>query len=1104
MQLALPLVGAYISTMMGLGPGVGWAAGSMIYSAYFAPSMKSEGPRLDSLKVTISSFGASIPKIFGTLRTGCNLIWSSDLVEVSTTDDVGGKGGPSAEVTTYSYFGNFQVLVCEGPVKGIRRIWANDDLIYDNRETSTRMFAVGGDAIRVYLGGNTQLADTLIEQYEGVGNVPAYRGRCTIVFDHLPLANYGNGLPQISVEVVGFADGTAGGGSITGDISGAAIDYGYDDYAVSGDNYIYDTHDSYIRKLDLLPRTVLNQALLSSLYTPIQVMSQTLAECRGSIIGSVDLIGTHADAPILIGTYAADPYECPFQGYVTVLVRLDPVTLQPSAVGEHTGDTGIKHDGTVAPDIAETWSTSERFVYACTGDVDAGNGLYSFDTISGACGILWEFPTTDALYAAAVRDTTAWCLTQLSGAWYISRKTLGGAELRAALPFGLALGGYAKNLMVADGQYLYFKTGHILDASTLALVETEPKFAGSSLFLLDRENYITIIDAGGTGDNLVYPLAGRTLYATLVSAGATGYFSATERRIVAQSTTAGQYVLWGVAGIPELPISFANLARNIATDVGLTESDLNLTDTESVLVRGFVCANRQAARSFLEQVMAIHFIEMVESDGKCKFVQRGKTPARTLSYDELGATEGDASGPRVAWQNTQELELPRQIELQYMNRDDEYNTGTRIASRQVCSTLERVNVTPPCALTNDEASTIVHRMLELAWMESITGSAKVTRDHIDLEPTDVIVLADAAESHTVILRSVSESPGGMIELSFSRYAASLYSRTGTVDDMVYPAHGIPELGSTWPLVLDIPYYGDTDEGCVYAGAMDTLGASWYGSVFVSRDQVSWKTGGYILSPATLGYATTEAPDALPCMWDVAGTVGLKLANSSASLSSKPDAAVRAGENLAAFGQPGRWEMIRFKTATLNVDGSYTLSNIARGEMGTEQHTAAHLAGDRFALINSALVKIPVPHDYAGSALTFRFVRSGQTFAEGTSVTITYRGEAMKPWPLAWVEGTRDGSNNLTVTWTRLSRVGDEMPSGRAIALGEVSEKYDVVIYASDWTTIKRTVAGLSAPTFTYTAAEQTTDFGSPQPAVRIKIYQISDRVGRGQPRSATV
>src|SRR5690606_10671722 len=51
-------------------------------------------------------------------------------------------------------------------------------------------------------GGEDQLPDPLIEAKEGAGEAPAYRGLCYLVFERLPLEQFGNRLPQISAEVV--------------------------------------------------------------------------------------------------------------------------------------------------------------------------------------------------------------------------------------------------------------------------------------------------------------------------------------------------------------------------------------------------------------------------------------------------------------------------------------------------------------------------------------------------------------------------------------------------------------------------------------------------------------------------------------------------------------------------------------------------------------------------------------------------------------------------------------------------------------------------------------------------------------------------------------
>jgi hypothetical protein len=53
------------------------------------------------------------------------MIWATRFEEQVTTETSGGKGfgGPKVTTTTYAYFGNFAVALCEGPVAGIGRIW---------------------------------------------------------------------------------------------------------------------------------------------------------------------------------------------------------------------------------------------------------------------------------------------------------------------------------------------------------------------------------------------------------------------------------------------------------------------------------------------------------------------------------------------------------------------------------------------------------------------------------------------------------------------------------------------------------------------------------------------------------------------------------------------------------------------------------------------------------------------------------------------------------------------------------------------------------------------------------------------------------------------
>ena len=93
--------------------------------------IKGEGSRLNNLQVMSSSYGGTLPKIYGVMRIKGEVIWKPNLIEVATTNKSGGKGVPKQEYTTYAYYANFAIALCQGETIGVRRIWANGKLIYD-------------------------------------------------------------------------------------------------------------------------------------------------------------------------------------------------------------------------------------------------------------------------------------------------------------------------------------------------------------------------------------------------------------------------------------------------------------------------------------------------------------------------------------------------------------------------------------------------------------------------------------------------------------------------------------------------------------------------------------------------------------------------------------------------------------------------------------------------------------------------------------------------------------------------------------------------------------------------------------------------------------
>ncbi|WP_339640323.1 baseplate multidomain protein megatron [Jannaschia helgolandensis] len=188
------ILGVSAATIGGfIGSTIGSVVDSWIISS-LAPTQRIEGARMDNLRITSATEGAVIPRLYGRMRIGGNIIWATDFrEETKTTTQGGGKGGGGGgkvKTTEYFYYASFAVALCEGPITGIGRIWADGKLL-----------DTAGITWRWYPGDESQAADPFISAKMSVANTPAYRGTAYVVFEDLPLGNYGNRIPQLSFEV---------------------------------------------------------------------------------------------------------------------------------------------------------------------------------------------------------------------------------------------------------------------------------------------------------------------------------------------------------------------------------------------------------------------------------------------------------------------------------------------------------------------------------------------------------------------------------------------------------------------------------------------------------------------------------------------------------------------------------------------------------------------------------------------------------------------------------------------------------------------------------------------------------------------------------------
>ncbi|WP_341807885.1 hypothetical protein [Wolbachia endosymbiont (group E) of Neria commutata] len=173
-----------------IGSELGSLLGAQLDGAMFnldAEQKVTHGSRLKNLQVQTSTYGRTIPTIYGTARVAGNIIWAEPIKEEAITAN--SKVSKNANVT-YNYYATLAIAICTGKVEKLKRIWAD-----------TKSLSFDEIDYTFYPGTEDQSPDPFILSIEGEGNVPAYRGISYIVIKNFPLADYNNRVPTFTFEV---------------------------------------------------------------------------------------------------------------------------------------------------------------------------------------------------------------------------------------------------------------------------------------------------------------------------------------------------------------------------------------------------------------------------------------------------------------------------------------------------------------------------------------------------------------------------------------------------------------------------------------------------------------------------------------------------------------------------------------------------------------------------------------------------------------------------------------------------------------------------------------------------------------------------------------
>lgn len=1177
---------------------------SYAISTAISAAFPAEGPRLKDLTVSASTYGNIIPEVWGTVRVGGNMIWSSGIIEHKAEV----KAGPGAFYDKYTYSANFAMALCKGPVIGLIRIWANGKLIYDVSGQSKGIN--NGQYAHVFYNGDIdQMPDPVMQAAVGADSTPAYRGTTYIVFTEFLLTDFGNQIPMIAAEV------------FKGEDNGVPVV----PFTTDGTT----TYPQPYSNTQLTVDSIRQRVYMNDENHGLIVFD---ANTGIHITTTFPAVGTDPLTNDGIGGLIENPYDgtgqftyvydiaddggiltsCGYNVNNVKIVKLDPYGYQMAGSVGHTYPFGTDFDVTLFKDIADGGPYLDSFLVPLPffGTSSMQGSMFMTNGANGSCFCIYTdfmglpatgvtpppYPVNDkggpfinigdhtctkiitadfnegfiffhssGGVAGMSSDTLRiWCISQpvnIGLSWtyqtnldiLIENPDVGSSEFQPRacildIMTGNLLLAYSNSAQAYVASYsrdtksfvwvtpltggfpsLYQATGVL--TNQLAWVGADDR-----LWLIDttdgtwvnRDPDVNIYSDPNwlSNSDITFTNPGINGYALPTGTGnAMQYFDGLSGNLYGLAEGAGQFTaLIRANAFGSQPALLSDIITDLMLSSGLEPDDFDVSAFITTTVNGYGYASTVDIKGIIAELSQIYLFDFYERDGILVGVMRGgDSSIETISYKALGSQSGGDDDKADYWkeQRLSEADLPASLTLKYLNLDEDYEENTAVSQRifaPIPTMFSRQSDSVEANIVFDatEAKNRVNAMLYTQWAERTRHKTKLPLAYSYLDPSDLITV-NLADGRSYFER-IRETEFGAdfstnIETNGQDSGAYIFNLTGDGGDGQGQTLNPPV--PAYPMIFNTPYLRDGDAGgdgkfsIFYDGTANLVPNDFNGAVmFESTDGNNYNTIQMFDKDVMWGITKGTIPGPLrgwyALDWDT--KIIIYPAVDFFTLSSITDDELWLGTNMCVIGN----EVLQFRDAVNNGDGSWTISNLLRGRRGTEWACDIHNLAEKFTFLDSATISAAqMTLDSGGKDFWFKAVGTGRDISTSIAVEITYEPRDLMPYAPVHL-GAVWTSDGLDFTFVRRTRLGGNMVDGTGtVPLIETSEAYELDVYAEDGTTILRTLSvnfggtPVDDPTIAYTAVQIDEDFDTPPATITFEVYQIGI-TGRGFGSKATV
>ncbi len=539
---------------------------------------------------------------------------------------------------------------------------------------------------------------------------------------------------------------------------------------------------------------------------------------------------------------------------------------------------------------------------------------------------------------------------------------------------------------------------------------------------------------------------------------------------------------------------------------GIPSANIDVLDIQDTNVQGYTIYGPVAMINAIQTLVQAFNLIVFEVDGKITFKHRENSTVIPINASSLAAHETDSDAPRTLdITDVASFNLPKTIDVNYFDIGNDFQKANQ-QQRRVNATVDTgQSIDFPITMTSAKAAEIAQRFLWGAWTNRQSVAFTLPPSFLQLNELETVTVTVDGHKFRIIIINIARGNNYKLECLGHIESIEALNFDDLTDDSPDIGDSVDSQPSGDSLIalgfIDIAPFSNAHvntSGAYFALADYDRDGGWQGAqLYIGTTDVTDSGLSLALdvpNESIMGYATTVLADGDTETTDIVNEVTVELFNGT--LTSKTELQIFEGQNIALLGD----EVIGFQTATLNANGSYTLSNLLRGLRGTQIKTTTHAVNDRFIpLITGNLAFYGISSAQLNEDFGMKAISTRADLADVPLHTHTYVGGTVTPFAPAQVEGVRDGSDDITVTWERVTTTRWNQFGSQPFPANEFGDE----LYTIEWRTsadvLKRTDTDIVGParTITYTSGDQTTDGFSVPEDTKIQVFHQGTLVVKG-------